>query len=247
MSACGSLGCGHTMSLKEVHWKLTVEEYAARDSPESWTSPLPSPEASPVSVPMLVSTPTPSPPQPMQNLPLPTTLEIHHLLTPASALQLDFSFPSDAFRRNPQLTRTLLAAPACTPPRTALFVRIAAGLYKARVQIRHTAVEGEWERRDTVTVGDVLTTIQRELRQYDNGATPREAELYMRRRIETVNGYSERRSPETRAATVAAENKGGGRMVDHLLGHTMFAGLTPQSGQPEWWQLQLAIPERYAG
>ncbi|KAJ7235005.1 hypothetical protein B0H12DRAFT_1327567 [Mycena haematopus] len=233
------------MPLKEVHWKLTVEEYTARDSPESWTSPLPSPETSPASIP--ASTATPSPPHPIHNIPLPTTIEIHPFLTPASPLHLDLSFPSDAFRRNPQLTPALLAAPACTPPRTALSVRIAAGMYKVRVQIRHSAAEAENTSGDAVTVGDVLTTIQWELRQYDGGATPAEAQPYMRRRIATVNGYSERRSAEARAAAVAAESEGGGRMVDHLLGHTMFAGLTLQLGQPDHcWQLELAIPERYA-
>ncbi|KAF7350058.1 hypothetical protein MVEN_01307500 [Mycena venus] len=240
MAAC------RTMSLKEVHWKLTVEEYAARDSPESWTSPLPSPETSPVSISSRRSTPTPPPPpQPTQNLPLPTTLEIHPTLTPANALQLDLSFPSDAFRRNPQLTASILAAPACTPPRTAICVRIAAGLYKARVQVRHSARDSG-DAQDAVTVGDILTTLQRELRQYDGGATPADAEPYMRRRIATVNGYSERRSAEVRAATVAAESDGGGRMVDHLLGHTMFAGLTLQQGQPDHcWQLELSIPDRH--
>ncbi|KAJ6453789.1 hypothetical protein C8R45DRAFT_631356 [Mycena sanguinolenta] len=259
------------MPAKEVHWKLSVEEYAARDSPESWTSPLPSPETCATSLPAPTETcssalPTsngttvtatpPPPPQPTRNLPLPTTLEIHPMLASPSQLQLDFSFPSDAFRRNPQLTRALLAEPACTPPRTALSVRIAAGLYKVRVQIRHrpteeqptlTPTQLDNSRSDTVTLGDVLTTIQWELRQYDGGATPAEAQPYMRRRIATVNGYSQRRSAEARTAAVAAESKGGGRIVDYLLGHTMFSGLTLQLGQPDHcWQLELAIPERYA-
>lgn len=232
------------MSLKEVHWKLSVEEYAARDSPESWTSPLPSPETSPVLVPTPVPTPTPPPPpQLTRDLPLPVTLEMHPSLTPANALQLDLSFPSEAFRCNPQLTRTLLATPACTPPRTTVCVRIAAGMYKTQVQIRHSTRDGA---QDAVTVGDVLTAIQTELRQYDGWAPP-EAEPYIRRRIATVNGYSAHRSTEARAATVAAESQGGGRIVDRLLGNTMFAGLTPQPGEEDHcWQLKLEIPERYA-
>lgn len=165
------------MSLKEVHWKLSVEEYAARDSPESWTSPLPSPETSPVLVPTPVPTPTPPPPpQLTRDLPLPVTLEMHPSLTPANALQLDLSFPSEAFRCNPQLTRTLLATPACTPPRTTVCVRIAAGMYKTQVQIRHSTRDGA---QDAVTVGDVLTAIQTELRQYDGGALRRQSHTYV--------------------------------------------------------------------
>ncbi|KAK7046344.1 hypothetical protein R3P38DRAFT_2873385 [Favolaschia claudopus] len=239
------------MSAKEVHWKLTVEEYAARDSPESWTSPLPSPETI-ISPLRSDSTPSPpAPPQPTQTLPLPTTptLGINPVLTPANALKLDLSFPSDAFRSNRQLTSALLAEPACTPSRTALIVRISAGLYRAQVQIRHMSrARNSDAPEEAVTVGDVLTAIQRELRQYDTGCTvPAEAEPYLRRRIATVNGYSENRSAEARQATVAAEEKGGGRLVDHLLGHTMFAGLTLQTGQPDHcWQLELVVPERYA-
>ncbi|KAJ7032202.1 hypothetical protein C8F04DRAFT_1262162 [Mycena alexandri] len=244
-----------------VHWQLTVEEFAARNSPESWTSPLPTPPDTPVASPVtLPSTPPPSEasppplaaftlpptpppaPQPTQNLPLPATLEVHELLTPVHALQLDFSFPSDVFRRNPQLTTALLAAPACSPPRTTLCVRIAAGMYKKGVQIRHIgAADG------AVTVGDVLTMIQRELRQYDYGEAPAEAAAYMRRRIATVNGHSTRRDAAARAATVAAEREGGGRVVDHLLGHTMFAGLRLRPGHPDhYWDLVLEIPQRYA-
>lgn len=238
------------MSPKEVHWQLTVEEYAVRDSPESWTSPLPTPPTTPERLPAPAPTPAPTPepppaPQPIQNLPLPATLQIHPQLAPANAIQLDLSFPSDAFRRNPQLAPALLAAPACTPPRDSLCVRIAAGLYKAKLQIRHSSSDAGAQ--NAVTVGDVLTTIQRELRQYDYGSGPAEAAPYMRRRIATVNGYSVRRSAEARAATVAAESEGGGRMVDHLLGHTQFAGFTLQLGQPDHcWQLELAIPQRYA-
>ncbi|KAJ7867844.1 hypothetical protein B0H13DRAFT_2064955 [Mycena leptocephala] len=209
------------MSPKEVHWQLTVEEYARLPAPAPTPAPTPEP---------------PPAPQPIQNLPLPATLQIHPQLAPASAIQLDLSFPSDAFRRNPQLAPALLAAPACTPPRDSLCVRIAAGLYKAKLQIRHSSSDAGAQ--NAVTVGDILTTIQRELRQYDYGSGPAEAAPYMRRRIATVNGYSVRRSAEARAATVAAESEGGGRM---------FAGFTLQLGQPDHcWQLELTIPQRYA-
>ncbi|KAJ7144634.1 hypothetical protein C8R44DRAFT_846327 [Mycena epipterygia] len=220
------------MPRKEVHWKLTVDEYTEQDSPESWTSALPSPPSTPAALP-------PPTPRLVQDLPLPPTLEVHSALTPGHALKLDFSFPSDAFRRNPQLTPALLAAPACTPARTEVWIRIAAGLVKANLVVTH---HGE-----AVTVGAVLTTIQGELRKYDYGKAPSEAAPYMRRRIATVNGYCLDRDRREQAANVAAEQRGNGRFVDHLLGHTLFAGLTLREGQPDhFWQLELAIPQRYA-
>ncbi|KAJ7090738.1 hypothetical protein B0H15DRAFT_948518 [Mycena belliarum] len=220
------------MSQKEVHWKLTVDEYEVHDSPESWTSPLPSPHPSP-----------PATPHPSPNLPLPATLELHPALTPDHALQLDLSFPSDAFRRNPQLTQALLNEPACSPPRTDLYVRIAAGLYKAKLGVQHA----DGPPGQPVTVGDVLTVVQHALRQYDHGTGPPEAAPYMRRRIATVNGYCEHRSAGAKAAGIAAERASGGRMADHLLGYTQFAGLTREVGQPDHcWELALQIPPRYA-
>ncbi|KAJ7023502.1 hypothetical protein C8F04DRAFT_1134122 [Mycena alexandri] len=216
------------MSLKQVHWKLTVDEYVERNSPESWTSPLPSASQKPV----------PTPP-PFSNFSGQAKLHIHPALTPQYALQLDFSFPSDAFRRNPQLTQNLLDAPACHPPRTSLNVRVAAGMFKWRVEVKH-GTSGQ-----PVTVGDVLTKVQSELRQYDYGKAPPEARPYMERRIETVNGYCDRRDKRIEATTVAAERQGG-RFVDHLLGQTQFAGLTIQLGHPDhYWQLQLEVPPRY--
>ncbi|KAJ6553189.1 hypothetical protein B0H19DRAFT_1072668 [Mycena capillaripes] len=212
---------------KEVRWKLTVDEYVIRNSPESWTSPLPK------SGPLPVGNPPP-PPQPNQDLRLPGTLVIHPSLTPALALQLDFSFPSDAFRRNPQLTQTLLNEPACTPPQAFVRLRISAGLYVADLDV-------------AVTVGDVLTAIQTRVRQYDYGQAPLEAAPYMHRRIATVNGYCVGRDARKEAANIAAERQSGGRFADHLLGHTLFAGLTSRLGQPEnSWQVELGIPERYA-
>ncbi|KAJ7192530.1 hypothetical protein GGX14DRAFT_701378 [Mycena pura] len=219
---------------KNVHWKLAVEEYAACDSPESWTSPLPSVQLPPT-------------PQLRQDLPLLATpgpsLDIHPALTPAHALQLDFSFPSAAFRGNPQLTDTLLDAPACTPPRRALVVRIASGLYKKRVEIRAGGRGG-----GAVTVGDVLTAVQRHLREYDAGPDiPRDAAPYAARRVATVNGFCSGRPARTQLAHIRAEQDGGPRIVDRLLGHTLFAGLAPMLGQPDHhWQLELAVPPRYA-
>ncbi|KAJ6465560.1 hypothetical protein C8R47DRAFT_954142, partial [Mycena vitilis] len=141
---------------------------------------------------------------------------IHPSLTPELALKLDFSFPSAAFRANPQLTQALLDEHACKPPQSVLYLGISAGHYKANFDVRNP--------RRGVTVGDVLTVIQKHLRQYDFGNAPREAAPYRDRRIATVNGYCSIRD----RATIEAEGLAGGRFVDHLLGHTLFAGLTPQ-------------------
>ncbi|KAJ7090743.1 hypothetical protein B0H15DRAFT_978157 [Mycena belliarum] len=219
------------MSHREVHWKLTVDEFEFYDSPESWTAPLPSTHPSP-----------PATPHPSPNLPLPATLEVHPALSPDHALQLDLSFPSDAFRRNPQLTQALLNEPACSPPRAEVCIRIAAGLYKAKLGVQHVGRPGQ-----PVTVGDVLSVVQNALRQYDHGTGPRDAAPYMHRRIATVNGYCERRGAGAKAAVISAERAGGGRIIDHLLGNTQFAGLTREVGQPDHcWQLALKIPPRYA-
>ncbi|KAJ7242185.1 hypothetical protein B0H12DRAFT_1132849 [Mycena haematopus] len=216
---------------KEVHWKLTVDEYVIRNSPESWTAPLPA--ASPPNL--------PPPPQPNQNLRLPGAIQLHSSLTPAQALQLDFSFPSEAFRRNPQLTQELLDTPACTPKQTILHLRISAGRFEKELDVVH---EGESR---TVRVGDVLGALQKLLRSYDGGRAPPEAAAYMQRRIATVNGYCPRRDARREQANVLTEQRGEGRFADHLLGHTLFAGLTPQLGQPDnYWQVELIVPERYA-
>ncbi|KAJ7191426.1 hypothetical protein GGX14DRAFT_579005 [Mycena pura] len=173
------------------------------------------------------------------------SLYIHPSLTPAYALrpQLDFSFPSATFRGNPQLTETLLDTPACTPPQNVVVVRIASGRYKTRIEIRHSEPWG-----GAVTVGDVLTQIQHLLRQYDTDikSIPPEAAPYAARRVATVNGFCAGVSARTQQARIRTEHEGGPRIVDRLLGHTLFAGLTAMFGKPNHWQLELAIPERYA-
>ncbi|KAK7045239.1 hypothetical protein R3P38DRAFT_2883164 [Favolaschia claudopus] len=221
---------------KTVQFKLTVDEYTILDSPESWTSSLPGDGRS-------NSRLVPPRPHFNQNLPLPRTLQLDPSLSPSQPLQLDFSFPSAAFRHNPQLTEKLLGRPACTPPIPRLHLRISAGLYTVNIDVAHTP------RGHAVTVGDVLTAIQSHLRQYDAGRLPPEAARYMERRIETVNGYcaKARRDRRAEAQSVAQERGGGGRVVDHLLGQTLFAGITVQAGKPDhYWQVELDIPERYA-
>ncbi|KAF7345794.1 hypothetical protein MVEN_01600100 [Mycena venus] len=211
-------------SKKEVRWKLTVDEYVIRNSPESWTSPLPASSKASITVPI-----PPPPPQPNQDLPLPgaEALQIHRSLTPAQALQLDFSFPSDAFRRNPQLTQTLLNEPACNPPQSVVHLRISAGLYAADFDVVHTP------RGWAVTVGDVLTGIQAHLRQYDRGKAPPEAAPYMYRRIATVNGYCPARDRDAR--------KGGGDHCGRTPRRRSFCG--PLAGaHPFRWTQPTAWP-----
>ncbi|KAJ7737057.1 hypothetical protein B0H16DRAFT_1466332 [Mycena metata] len=183
----------------------------------------------------------PPPPQPNQDLPLPVTLEIHLSLSSNHALPLDFSYPSAAFRRNPQLTTKLMNEPACTPPQTMLRLRISEGLYHAEFDVVHNP------RTESVTVGDFLTAIQRRLRHYDYGRGPLEAHPYLHRRIATVNGYCRDRDPRREAENIAAERDGGGRFVDHLLGHTLFVGMVQVPGTEEnVWTVGLSVPERYA-
>ncbi|KAJ7160470.1 hypothetical protein C8R46DRAFT_1108193 [Mycena filopes] len=217
---------------KRVRWKLTVDEYAERgDTPESWTAPLPPTSRRTIPAPPSLSSGRGQP-----------RFVLHPALTPADALQLDLSFPSVEFRANPQLTQSLLDSPACHPPRTTLTIHIAAGAFDKSVIVKHT----HGEVGQPVTLGDVLTKIQNELRQYDNNQGPPEARLYMERRIETVNGYCDRRDRRVEAEKVKAERQGPGRFVDHLFGQTQFAGLTVQQGKPDdHWELQLAVPLRY--
>ncbi|KAJ7272435.1 hypothetical protein C8J57DRAFT_1318766 [Mycena rebaudengoi] len=217
------------MPTKGVHWKLTTEEYEADPrSPDSWTSPLPEPQI-PV-VPLELRRPARSSP----------TLQLHSVLTPQNCLQLDFSFPSDSFRSNPQLTKELLAQPACSPPRTEVFITIRAGLLSEKLQLAHEV------RGQPVTVGHVLTRINSYLRQHDPSPSP-DTLPYQKRRISTVNGYCEGRSPAAKTANIAAEGNKKGRKVDSLLGRTLFAGLSGRLGKPDNdWQLDLTTPLRYS-
>ncbi|KAJ7192541.1 hypothetical protein GGX14DRAFT_578106 [Mycena pura] len=99
-----------------------------------------------------------------------------------------------------------------------------------------------------VTVGDVLTAVQRHLREYDaDPDNPRDAAPYAARRIATVNGFCSGRPARTQLAHIRAEQDGGPRIVDCLLGHTLFTGPAPMLGQPDHhWQLELAVPPHYA-
>ncbi|KAJ7169261.1 hypothetical protein C8R43DRAFT_982729 [Mycena crocata] len=215
-----------SLKRKKVHWSVTVEEYTIQDSPESWTSPLPNTPPTPYLAPV------PLPPT--------ATLEVHPALSPAHALQLDFSFPSDAFRCNPQLTKMLLDAPACTPERNVIIVHVAAGVFKENIEVKHSP-SGQ-----AVTVGDVLTAVQHRLRTHDRNGVPPETALYARRRIETVNGYCDGRDRRAEAQAVAAESQGKERLVDRLLGHTLFSGLELREGKPDnHWKINLETPLRY--
>ncbi|KAJ7609902.1 hypothetical protein FB45DRAFT_1010148 [Roridomyces roridus] len=212
---------------KQVRFNLTVEEYHLRDSPESWTSPLPSKK------PIGGSTLKPAAPT--------RAGDPHPALSPQHALLLDFSFPSEAFRNNPQLTPALLSSTACSTPCRSLDIRIAAssGLYKTRVQVVHSGGGG-----GSVTVGDVLTTIQNTLRQPDADVDKLAAAVpYTQRRIDTVNGYRFVRDERAEARRVAEERHAGGRVVDRFLGETQFAGIAMR---PDGcWELKLTKPARY--
>ncbi|KAJ6628132.1 hypothetical protein B0H10DRAFT_2209804 [Mycena sp. CBHHK59/15] len=217
------------MSLKEVRWASTVDVYEAAETPESWTSPLPGSPPSP-----LPMTPHPA------YVPLPGTLQVHPVLSPEHCLRLDFSMPSEAFDGNPQLTHDLLDEHACSTSATQLVVRISAGLIHMDLEVLHKP-PGQ-----SVTVGDVLTRLHRYLRERERDLPPVTVP-YTNRRAETVNGYCEGRPLHFKAANIARELACGSKRVDRLLGYTSFGGLFVRPGKPEnFWQLDLAIPQRYA-
>ncbi|KAJ7049284.1 hypothetical protein C8F01DRAFT_1265680 [Mycena amicta] len=176
---------------RQVRWNLSIEAFSATNTPESWTAHLPgtgSPPEFHEQLPLSQTPPRtstfpprlPPTPHPNADVPLPNTavvpaepqrpqLELHPALTPAQPLRLDFSFPSAAFQANPLLTPALLATPACTPPRASLVVRLSTpssspAPYKTRLEVRSTT--------GFVTIGDVLSRIQRTLRAYDSPQAP---------------------------------------------------------------------------
>ncbi|KAF7327149.1 hypothetical protein MKEN_00291700 [Mycena kentingensis (nom. inval.)] len=140
---------------------------------------LPSPHTPPSRTPFSL----PPTPHPNANVPLPSgptpampasealpslqpqEIVLHHALTPAGALPLDLSFPSASFNANPVLTQELLSAPACTPPRKSLTVRIET---PPNVPVPHKVRLGvDGRQGDFVTVGNVLARIQQEFRMSD--------------------------------------------------------------------------------
>ncbi|KAJ7056046.1 hypothetical protein C8F01DRAFT_1156659 [Mycena amicta] len=162
------------------------------------------------------------PPTPRPNRTTVSTFRIHPALSRTSAMQfdIDFSLPDVAFKSAlSQLGETVLRAPACNPPRNSVHLRVASGAYKMRIHV--TGYEG------AVTVSDVLRKLHRTLRErhYDADSSAR---AYTARRSQNND-----EEPET-------------RMVDRLLGHTLFAGAVAIDGEPEhWWQVELAVPESY--
>ncbi|KAJ7631557.1 hypothetical protein DFH06DRAFT_697576 [Mycena polygramma] len=237
------------MSYKSVHFNPSVDEYAAYYSPESCKSSLPSRGKSVQWNPTVDVYSTDYPPESCTSSPRRTShrappstpspssaraIELHPALTTKSPLLLDFSFPSDAFRRHPHLM-PLLDAPACNPPRASVIIRIESKLYTVRLEVRHGPT-------GQVTVGDVVTQIQQKLRQPDAEIT--DTSLYMKRRIETVNAYCQGlRDPQLEKHNANKERAVRGRVVDNLLGHTQFAGLDVRPDQ--CWELKLTVPPRY--
>ncbi|KAJ7648693.1 hypothetical protein DFH06DRAFT_572222 [Mycena polygramma] len=261
-----------TLPVEDKLWKLTVADYRVYDSLESWTLPksqstIPAPSitwphspsprhSSPVESRLptshtSINMSTSSSPmtrlanQPATHMagnqysrsssPKQLTVDIHPLLTPAYALQLDFSFPSAFFRNNSQLSSA--DEPACFPPLPRLDLKISAGLHSSKFKVTK-GYPGP------ITVSDLLSNVHARLRQCLVG--PEQASLpYMHRRIATVNGYSPSLGHDTQkhGENIAAEAKSGGRVVDLLLGQTLFAGFTLQPDN--CWQLQLETPLRY--
>ncbi|CAK5266754.1 unnamed protein product [Mycena citricolor] len=223
---------------KRVRWSPVVEEFtvghtrqssagsgsswASSSPPTSWSGPNPPPLYKPAET-------TPPTPLISQPIPLPddededdgeheanggaTEPTINACL---SVMQLDLSLPSRTFRSELGPHQALLDTAACDPPADVLFLRVDTGLVKAKIEVRSHAGSGA-----AVTVGDVLSTLHAELRRPDGGGTPADAVPYAQQRI-------------------AAEGGGGARIVDHLLGRTVLAGLHRQVGHGDnHWQVDL--------
>ncbi|KAJ7107981.1 hypothetical protein C8R43DRAFT_1163366 [Mycena crocata] len=202
---------------KNVHWSSTVDEYPGRISPESYSRSLPNQHPTPYMI---------------QHAPLPVlaAVELHSTLSPAHALPLDFSLPSAVFHHHPALTETLLSAPACIPPPNVVYIHIKAGVFKEELEVKHTP-SGQ-----TVTVGDVLSTVHHRLRTFYPYPIPSAAVDYTRRRITTANGHCARQDTESSHP----------RLVDGLCGSTIFAGLEVRLGQPvNYWEMKIEKPRRY--
>ncbi|KAF7300038.1 hypothetical protein MKEN_01326600 [Mycena kentingensis (nom. inval.)] len=177
------------------------------------------------------SVPTPPAPQPNLDLRLPSMNAIHPALGEC-APELDLSLPSahcaNAIRSTVGSWRN---APATNPARRAIVLRIASPKesWKTTVEVTGTGNGG------VVTVADVFYAINRTLRAVDgDAAVPREARSYAACRART--------SPDP-------AHESGARMVDRLLGHTLFAGLTPMQkhGKDKEgnFHVELSIPTRY--
>ncbi|CAK5282132.1 unnamed protein product [Mycena citricolor] len=227
---------------KQVHWSPVVEEFSAghtrqssAGSSSSWQSSSspprrgfsgPPPIYQPTSPPPIYQPIASTPPTPLISLPIPLpdvdedasdSNEQEATASPHFAvLRLDMSLPSSTFRGTLGPHQALLDTPACSPPTTALFLRLDTGLVRAKIEVRSCKAAGA-----AVTVGDVLTAVHAELRKPDGGGTPAEALPYARQRI-------------------IAQGGGGARIVDHLLGKTVLAGLHRQVGQHDrYWQVHL--------
>ncbi|CAK5266763.1 unnamed protein product [Mycena citricolor] len=216
---------------KRVRWSPAVEEFTAghtrqssAGSGSSWISSLPSTNRNGPSSPPPIYNPAEAiPPTPLisQPIPLPDSSDEDDsesqptINVCLSEMHLDLSLPSRTFRIELGPHQALLDTEACAPPTDVLVLRVDTGLLKAKFEVRSRGRAGA-----PVTVGDVLTTLHAELRKSDGGATPAEVVPYAQQRI-------------------AAEG-GGARIVDHLLGRTVLAGLRRQAGRGDnHWQVDL--------
>ncbi|KAF7303420.1 hypothetical protein MIND_00570600 [Mycena indigotica] len=190
-----------SLDRREVRWSLTIEAYSAMNTPESWTSALPSVDDTDTDIPTRLE----SPPERHEQLPVaetpprlppdstsrmrttltlprreseavipaePRRLQLHPALAPATALTLDLSFPSDAFQANPLLTADLLLTPACTPPRNSLTIRLSTPPGAPMAYKTRVEVRSKTIGQAFVSIGDVLSKIHRTIRAYDSGQVP---------------------------------------------------------------------------
>ncbi|KAJ7057516.1 hypothetical protein C8F01DRAFT_333353 [Mycena amicta] len=190
------------------------------------------PQSPPRRVPRTLVSPPPPAPH-LGSIPLPTHDQLHPMLTPEHALelQLDFSLPPAQFIATPSLTENLLGAPASRSLSTSLSVRISTPelgfpvLFKTCQQVLHRG----GTIGDFVTVGDILAAIYRVLRERSTWWPP-EYRPVSAETLETVNAYASRRIEKLYALGISAheinaELEAGLRVVDRCAGHVLFAGL----------------------
>ncbi|KAJ7683781.1 hypothetical protein B0H17DRAFT_27157 [Mycena rosella] len=223
----------HTMGSKHLRFNPTVDEYAERHTMTPKQLRFDS------TVDEYEERDTADPPSPASGL------VIDRSLRPRECSPFDFSLPSPFFTADPRLDADLRDTPACSPPLKQVIVRISSHTKYGPCKF---PVNPDPERPQVpvVTVGDVITEIQWQLRQVlassDSGVR-----WYRQRRAQTVENYAQNVDQRTKEQARDQELRAETRVVDHLLGKVLFAGLEMRSSaEPHVWSLKLDSSPRYS-
>lgn len=159
---------------------------------------------------------------------------LHAALRPGECPQFDFSLPSATYNADPRLASGFVDQAACTPPLPVMIIRIpsvdgAKGL--CRFEVYHNP------KGKDVTVGDVIGTIQGQLREPLGTAADQKVQSYGKQRARTLEQYA------GRVDANGKKNEETIRRVDQLLGNVLFAGITHAV---DCWEVKLTPSQRYA-